>query len=263
MPREHAIGDVEIFPAIVIEVECIGGPGPATELGSCLERYVGEGAVAHVAEERVAASVTAIDLAHLRGRVGLEARLRRDALPGRGPHVPGIDVQVPIVVVVQEGHAHARAVILDTRRRRHILEARLSVHDAFVVVQVLASEVVGDQQVRPPVLVVIRPHRRKTESIVVLVEAHLIGDLHEPAVAVISEQHIGRSVQRVMVRRRRTGLVFAHADEIAVRTQIEVEEPIAVVVCHRARRQGALQRPLEVKGVGISREAAFTVIAEQ
>src|SRR5207237_7954296 len=128
---------------------------------------------------------------------------------------------------------------------------------------VLAAEVVRDEKTGPAVLIVIAPHRRKTEAIVILVETDLIGDLYEPAVAVISKEHVGRSVQRIMVRRWRTGFVLAHADVIAVRAQIQIQEAVTVVVGHRRRRQRSLQRLLEMEGVGIASEAPLAVIQEQ
>ncbi len=261
--REHAVGDVEVVPAVAVEVEGVGGPRPAAHLRSRGQGHVLEGAVAPIAEERVAAHVAAVDVADLRRRVRLEAGLRGHALAGRRPHVARVDVQVPVVVEVHEGGAHARAVVLDAGLGGHVLEVDLTVDPSLVVVEVLPAEVVRDQEVGPPVLVVIAPGGREAEPVVVLVEADRVRHVHEPPVAVVVKEHVRGAIERIVVRRRRAGLVLAHADVVAVGAEVDVQESVAVVVGHRRRGQRALQGPLELEGVRITREVALAVVQEQ
>ena len=263
VPREHPVHDVEVFPAVVVEVDRVGGPRPAPELGVGGERRILERAVAPVAEERVAADVAAVDLVDVGRGVGHEARLRRHALAGGGPHVAGVDVEVAVVVVVHERRAHARAVVLDARPRGHVTEADLAVDEAVVVVEVLAPEVVRHQQVGPAVLVVVGPGGGEAEAVVVLIQPHLLGHVHEAAVAVVAEQDLGRAVVGVVVRRGRSGLVLADADEVAVGAQVQVDEAVAVVVRHRRRGQRSLQRLLELERVRVAGEVALAVVDEE
>ena len=58
--REHAVDDQEIREAVVIDIERIGGPGPAAELRVCVECDIGKRPIAIVVEQRIAARVTAI-----------------------------------------------------------------------------------------------------------------------------------------------------------------------------------------------------------
>ena len=188
---------------------------------------------------------------------------RRDALPGRAPHVAGVDVEQAVVVVVEERGAHAGAVIEDARGRGDVLEFHLAIATPEVVIQVLGPEVVRDQQIRPAVAVVVGPGRREVIAIVAGVETGLLRRVDESAVAVVAEEHARRSVARVVVRRRRAGLVLAGAEEIRVDAQIEIEKAVPVVVRHRDRRQHALERPREPEGVRDQREVPLAVVDEQ
>ena len=204
-----------------------------------------------------------VQRAHLRRGIGHERRRRRDAQAGRAPHVAGVDVEAAVVVVVEEGRAHAGAVVEDARARRDVLERHGAVPAPEVAIEVLGAEVVGDEQVGPAVLVVVGPRGREMVAVVARVEAHLRGDVDESPAAVVAEEHARRSVARVVVRRRRAGLVLAGAEEVRVDAEVQVEEAVAVVVGHRHRRQHALQRPREREGVGRRREAPLAVVDEQ
>ena len=125
--RQHAVGDVEIVPAVAVEIERVRRPRPAPHLGVRLERPVLEAAVAEIPQQRVAAGVAAIERAHVGRRIGHERRRRGHAPPRRGPHVAGIDVEPAVVVVVEERGAHAGAVIERPRGRGHVLERHLAV----------------------------------------------------------------------------------------------------------------------------------------
>ena len=86
-------------------------------------------------------------------------------------------------------------------------------------------------------------------AVVARVEARLLRGLDEAPVAVVAEEHAGRAVAGVVVRRRRARLVLARAEEVRVDAQVEIEEAVAVVVGHRDRGQHALERLPEAKRV--------------
>ena len=178
-PGEHAVHHVEVLEAVPIEVERVRRPRPPPHLRARAQAHVLERPVALVAEERVAPRVTLVDLPHLRGGVGLEAGQRGHPQPRRRPHVPGVDVQAAVVVVVEEGRAHPRPVVLDSRLLRHVPEADLAVLPAQVAEEVLAAEVVGHEQVGPAVVVVVAPGGGEAEAVVVHVEARFRGHVHE------------------------------------------------------------------------------------
>ena len=123
LPRQHAVDHVEVLPAVAVEVERVGRPGPAAHLGAGLERRVLEAPVAAVAEERVAPRVVAVERPHLGRGIGHEGGRRRHAQAVVAPHVAGVDVELSVVVVVEEGRAHAGAVVEDARLRGDVLEA--------------------------------------------------------------------------------------------------------------------------------------------
>ncbi len=170
---------------------------------------------------------------------------------------------MPVVVVVHEGRAHARAVVLHSRLGGHVTEAHPSVDQPLVVVEVLPAEVIGHQEIGPAVLVVVRPGGGEAEPVVVLVEPHLLRDVHEPPVPVVPEEDLWRAVVRVVVGGRGARLVLAHPDEVAVGAQVQVQEPVAVVVRHGRGGERALQRPPELEGVGIASEAPVAVVEEE
>ena len=261
--REHPVGDVEIVPAVAVEVERVGRPRPAADVGAGLQRGVLEAAVAQVAIEAVAAGVLSIVGAHLGGRAGHERRRRGDAQAVGGPHVAGIDVEAAVVVVVEERRAHAGTVVEDAGLRRDVLEADRAAARAEVAIQVLDAEVVGDEQVGPAVLVVVGPRRGEVVAIVAGVEPGGLGGVDEAALAVVVEQHARRAVARVVVRHRRAGLLLAGAEEVGIDAEIDVEEAVAIVVGHRQAGEDALQRRVEAERAGDRREAALAVVGEQ
>ena len=80
--------------------------------------------------------------------------------------LPGVEIEPAVVVVVEEGRAHAGAVIEDTGACRDVLEADHATLRAEVAVQVLGAEVVGDEQVGPAVVVVVGPRGSEVVAVV-------------------------------------------------------------------------------------------------
>ena len=207
--------------------------------------------------------MAAVELADLGRGVGHEGGLRRHPLAVVAPHVAGVDVQPAVVVVVEEGRAHPGPVILYARRRGHVLEAHPAASEPEVPVQVLASEVVGHQQVGPPVAVVVAPCGGEVIAVVPLVETRFAGGFDETPVAVVPEEHAGGAVAGVVVRHRRARLVLARAVVEGIDTEVEVEKPVAVVIGHGDGHGGALEPPLEAEGVLYPGEAPTSVVREE
>ena len=205
----------------------------------------------------------AVDLADLRARLRLEGGLGGDALPGRRPHVAGVDVEAAVVVVVHEGRAHAGTLVLDPGRRAHLLEADAPAPPSEVVVEVLLPEVVRDQQVGPAVAVVVAPGGGEVVPVVARLQPRLPRGLHEVAVPVVVEEHARGAVARVVVGHGRARLALADPVVERVDAEVEVEEAVAVVVGHRHRHGRAAQPLRELERVGHAREAAGAVVPEK
>ena len=219
-----------------------------------LDRDVLEAAVAEVAIQAVAARVLPVAGADVGRRVGHEGRRRGDAQAVRGPHVAGVDVEAAVVVVVEEGRAHAGAVVEHAGLGGDVLEADRAAARAQVAIEVLDAEVVGDEQVGPAVLVVVGPRRGEVIAVVAGVEAGRRGRVDEAALAVVAEQDARRAVAGVVVRHRRAGFLLAGAEEVGVDAEIDVEEAVAIVVGHRQAGEQALQRLVERERAGHRRE---------
>ncbi len=261
---QHAVGDVEVLPAVAVEIDRIGRPGPAPHRGARVHRAVVEGAVPAVAEQRVAPGVSPVQTAHVGRSVWHERRGRGDALARRAPHVARVDVEQTVVVVVEEGGAHAGGMVEHACPLGLVGEA----HDAGAVlspevaIQVVGAEVVGDQQVGPAIAVVVGPGRGEVIAVVALAEAGLPRDVDEPAGAVVAKQVSGRTVARIVVRHGCAGLVFPRPEEVRVDAQVHVEEAVAIEVGHRDAGEHALQRLREAEGAIDLREAPCAVVGE-
>jgi hypothetical protein len=260
---DHPVHAVEVFPAVAVEVEGTRGPGPAAHLGAGGDRDVFEGAVAAVAEQRVAAGVVMVERPYPLRRVAHEVGARRHPETVVAPHLPAVDVEPAVAVVVEPEDAHAGRVVLDAGPGRDVLEAHLAVPQTHVVVEVLPPEVVGDDQVGPPVAVVVAPGGGEAEAVVARFQPRLVGHVDEPSVAVVAEEHVGRAVRRVVVGRGRARLPLADTVVEGVHAQVQVEEPVAVVVADRHPHGRTLQGAGEPEGVRVPREAAGPVVAEE
>ena len=257
----EAVRDVDVFPAVAVQIERITGPGPAALRGEGRKAHVLEGPIAAVSEERVASRVVAVELADLRRGLRLELGLVRDAQAGCRPHLAGIDVEPPVVVVVEPRHAHARLVVAHPRLRRHVGERDLPVPPAIAVVEVLPAVVVGHDQVGPAVTIVIGPRGLEAVAVVVLVEARGLGHVREAPVSVVPEESVGGAVFRV---------VIGHGEpipplglEIGVGGEVDVQEAVPVEVGDRGPGESGVRAVLQAEGSRLLREAAFAVVQEQ
>src|SRR4029453_11977314 len=101
-PRQHAIDDVNVVPAVAVEIENVRRPRPTAHLCPRLERLLFEATVAAVPKQRVATGVAAVEGAYFGRRVGHEPGSRGHAQPTRAPHVAGVDIEEAVVVVIEK-----------------------------------------------------------------------------------------------------------------------------------------------------------------
>src|SRR6202521_1269460 len=193
-----AVGAVEVEPAVVVEVREHRPPEPAGRIGARRDADVLEGAVAAVAQQVVAGRHLAEDLDEVEPRLAEDLPVQRHVaaphplLPGvrqvpahrrrrREPgvlraDVGGVEVEQPIVVVVRERSAHARAIGERAGGDRDVLEGAVAV----VVVQRAAAEVVAHEEVGITFVVVVAPGAPQAEPGVA--DAGPVGDVGEGAV---------------------------------------------------------------------------------
>src|SRR3984957_4244987 len=194
---------------------------------------------------------------HILGRVLLKDWLRRNALAGGGPHVRDVQILVAVAIVVQPTNAHARANVFYAQLRRDVRERSV----AIVAVKVFAPKVVDHAQVRPAILVIVTPAAAKTVSLVPLIEAGLGGDVAERTVALIAHEEIGRPVLCVVKRRR--GFVRLGPAIIKIKTKINIQPAVAIIVGNRCARERPLLRVGKSKSVELLFELAVAFVQKE
>src|SRR5881628_841722 len=148
-----------------------------------------------------------------------------------------------IVVVIAPADTHARADIFHSGLLSNISKRSVSI----VPIEIIAAKVVHYVEVRPAVAVVIIPSAAEAVARVVLVQARLGGHIPESSVAIVTHQEVGRSVLRVVVRRRI--FVLIRTLVIKVETEINVEPAIAVIIGDGGAGEGSLRRIAEPKRI--------------
>jgi hypothetical protein len=211
--RQHAVHDVEVLRSVAVEVERVGGPGPAAHLGPGLQAHVLESAVAPVPEEGVASGVAPVEPAYVRGGIGHESGLRRHALAAVTPHVARIDVEAAVAVVIGPGRGEVIAVVphveagfvggLDEATVAVVPEEHAGRAVAGVVVGhggaclVLARAVVeridAQVEIEEAVAVVVGHRHRHGRALESPVEAERVGDAGESALSVVQEEDRSRA----------------------------------------------------------------------
>ena len=131
--------------------------------------------------------------------------------------------------------------------------------------------VVGHEEVRPPVVVVIAPHDTKAAIPLAVQLARAHGHVGEGPVAVVVEQHVARAgeaagtahhgeavVEAVLLRSRPRGCLQV---EIDVAGHVEIEAAVVVVIGEgRARRPAAGGHPRGLRRVG---EGPVALVAQE
>src|SRR5260370_1096507 len=122
----HAIRNVEIGKAVVVEIKCVTRPWPAGHSnpgGSrCVPKRIATLPGLGIPQQRIARCMLAIEGPNFFRRISLENLLRGNALAGRGPHVSDVKILSAVVVIIEPANAHPRANILDSRLRGKILK---------------------------------------------------------------------------------------------------------------------------------------------
>ena len=148
-----------------------------------------------------------------------------------------VDIRRPVPVVVSDIHPHARPgdavlAIGHARQQSHVGKRAV----AIVPVQEIRRQVVGHEDIRPSVAIVVASHH--PEALAVRIgDARLRGDVRKRAVAVVPVQQVGRSLVDIgsavgldaVPGAAPVGLEV----EFDVRTHVEVQVPVPVVVQER------------------------------
>ena len=106
--RDETIRDIEILPAVIVEIGKLGTPGPAPHGDIGCDTRVLE-ALRRVEKESVSASVSLeagqriVRLLVTRAKLALEG----DTVAGRGEHVADVGVHAAVAVRVAPGDGHA------------------------------------------------------------------------------------------------------------------------------------------------------------
>jgi hypothetical protein len=119
-------------------------------------------------------------------------------------------------------------------------------------------------QIRPTVIVEVAPGRGEAESVVVLLQSHRVRYILKMSTPVlvqaIPEQEVGGSVLGIVIGRRIGKLRFTL--EVDIATEIQIQTPVAIVVCRRHAGEPALRRCREGERL-VAFHKAVAVIQEQ
>jgi hypothetical protein len=108
-----------------------------------------------------------VERSNFAGRRFLEGALRRDALPGRSPHVSNVEIFRTVVIEVEPGDAHTRPYVLCGCLSCNIGKCTV----AAIPVEIFAAEIIDYIEIGPPIAVVVIPSAAKAVARVVLVQS--------------------------------------------------------------------------------------------
>ena len=196
--------------------------------------------VVEVTEGRAESQEEERGIAHARAEGGLGKRavsvvpVQRVGFQGEIRHV---DVRRPVPVVVAEVHPHARprdAVLAVGHARQQGPVRKRAV--AVVPVEEIRRQVVGDEDVRPPVAVVIAPH--DPEALAARVrDARLRGNVRKSPVAVVPVEQVGRTLidigPAIGLDAVPDASPVGFEVEFDVHAHVQVQPPVPVVVQER------------------------------
>src|SRR6185312_1246045 len=164
-----------------------------------------------------------------------------------------------IVVVIEPGCAHTRTDVLDSGACGEITEVAVAVD-----VKILSSEIIGDEEIGPAVIIEIAPGGRETEPVVVFVHAGFGSAVIERAAAVrleiVAKQKIRRPVLRVLVGRGVGVLGFALKIDVAAEIKVQLAVAIEIGGCHSGKSSG--RGSCETKGILANFEPAAFIQEE-
>src|SRR5262249_39724871 len=148
-------------------------------------------------------------------------------------------------VIVEPGGAHAGANVLHSGFGGGVAE-----FSTFVLVEILAAEIIGDIQAGPAASVVVAPGGGEAVAVVILIDPAGLGDVLEISRAIrlqaVPEREVGRAILRIVIRHRVA--ILGLALEIDVRADVKIYPSVAIIVGGRHAREGALRRTAELEG---------------
>src|SRR5258707_12976061 len=161
------------------------------------------------------------------------------------------------VIEVGPAGAHAGARNIDSGGFGDSFEGAV----ATIAIEIAASKIVGDVEVRQAVRIGVAPSASEAEAVVFGVEAGGFGAIDKFRAAFIVKKKIGRAIACVEVRRR--VVILIKPEIITVETEIDIEATAIIVVGNGGVRESALRRIGELEGVGVEREFSISLIEEE
>src|SRR6267142_2983845 len=114
-----------------------------------------------------------------------------------------------------------------------------------IAIEIAASEIVGDVEVRHAVRIGVAPSAGETEAIVFSVESGRFGAIDKGSTAFIVKKKIGRAIAGVEVRRR--VVILIEAEIVTVEAKIDIEAAVAIVVGNGGVSKSAFRRRGELE----------------
>ncbi len=241
----------------MIEVKKIGTPGPAAYLDACCRADVLESPIALVAIERVPPRMPAVKLADSLRALLVKNLLLRDALPGCGPHIGDIQVRFAIVVVISPGRAHTRTHVLNVCHSRDSLEGSVPT----ISVEIVAAKVIHHVQVWRAGRGRFSPCACEAVAIVLSIQTSGCRPIEKGSITFVVKQEVGRPITRVKVRR--WIVILIQAEIVTVKTEINVEFTVTVVVGDGCMGEGALRRARKAERVSLACEGAVAAVEKE
>lgn len=225
---DEAVGDGEVFEAVVVEVGEDGAPGPAALTGAGGHGDVCEGGIAVVEEEGIPAGGALEFGFDFAGSVLLEFVLEGDAVAGAGEHVSGVEVDEAVGIGVAPTDGHAEGGVFDAGGGGVAGEGGFSGFGKLVAVEIVAAVVVGDVDIEVAVGIDVFPRGGEAEAVVFGHHAGLLGGIDEVHV-VVAEEDVLAAVVGVVVGDG-IGEGGGVAGFAVINADVEIEVGVVVVV---------------------------------
>ncbi len=150
----------------MVEIPCIGGPGPAAHFRAGFRSNILERGTARILVQRIAPGVAAIDGSDFGWLIGMKVCFLGDSLAGGGPHIGNVNLLMAVVVDIGPAGAHAGPGLVDSGGFGNGFKSAV----AAIAVKIATAKIVGHVQVWPAVRIDITPSASKAEAIVFGVE---------------------------------------------------------------------------------------------
>ena len=243
----------------MIEIERVARPRPAphADSGSGSDVFKSVSAELNsiaelaVSKQRISHCMLPIETTNIFGNVFLEYFLRGNALSRRCPHVSHVKIFGAIVVEVIPADTHACANVFYSSLGSNIGKGSIPI----VAIKILSTEVIHHVEVGPAIMVVIAPAATKTVARIVLIQSGFRGHVTERSISIVAHNEVRRTVLGIMIGH--WILVLIGALVIAVKTKINVQPSVAVIICDGRTGEGALGTVGESKRFGFLEKLPF------